>query len=91
MIFNMILFNIKKKVQKLAKRFTPQLGRTSIAAEANSFPYFDVICFFTSASSGMSEHLGVANITLATASFKSMGQFLKMIRGKRETKMRSMQ
>ena len=28
-------------------------------------------------SSGMSEHLGDAKITLAIASFKSMGQFLK--------------
>lgn len=72
----MILSNYKQ-VQKLAIRFTPQSGRNSIAAETNSFPYLDVICFFTSTSSGMSEHLGDANITLETASFKSMGQFLK--------------
>lgn len=31
----------------------------------------------------MSEHLGVANITLETASFKSMGQFLKTFGGKK--------
>lgn len=37
----------------------------------------------------MSEHLGVANITVAIASFKSIGQFLKFFKGKREPKMRS--
>lgn len=82
MIFDMILFNIEQ-VEKHARRFTPQSGRNSTAAETNSFPYFDTICFFTSMSSGMSEHLGVANITLAIASFKSMGQCLKMFKGKK--------
>lgn len=43
--------------EKLAKRFTTQSGRRSSAAEVNSFPCFDIVCYFTPASSGMSEHL----------------------------------
>lgn len=61
---------------KLTMRLTPLSGRSSMAAEVNSFPYFTVKCFRISRSSGMSAHLGDANITLATASFKSIGQFL---------------
>ena len=62
---------------KLTMRPTPQSGRNSTAAEINSFPYLAVKCLRTSMSSGMSAHLGDANITLATASFRSMGQFLE--------------
>lgn len=58
-------------------RLTPQSGRSSTAAEINSFPYLDVKCFLISMSSGMSPHLGEANITLETASFRSIGQFLE--------------
>lgn len=57
-------------------RFTPLSGRNSRAAEANSFPYFAVKFFRASTSSGMSEHLGAANITLVIASFRSIGQVL---------------
>lgn len=67
-----------KDAEKLARRFTPQSGRNSTAAETNSFPYLAVICFRTSMSSGISEHRGDANITLAMASFKSMGQCLRV-------------
>ena len=65
-------------------RFTPQSGRNSIAEVINSFPYFAVKCFLTSASSDTSEHLGVANITLVIASFRSMGQFLEAHKRERE-------
>ena len=61
---------------KLTIRPTPQLGRSSRAAEVNSFPYFAVKCLETSLSSGISSHLADANMTLEIASFKSMGQFL---------------
>lgn len=57
-------------------QLTPQSGRSSIALEINSFPYFAVKCFRISKSSGMSAHLGDANIKLAISSFKSIGQFL---------------
>jgi len=67
--------------ERLAKRFTPQSGRNSTAAETNSRPYLAIICFFTTTSSGISEHLGDANITLEIASFKSMGQFLEGKKG----------
>lgn len=84
MTFNMIISNFKR-VEKLAKRFTPESGRNSTAAETNSFPYLAIICFRTSMSSGMSEHLGDANITLEIASFKSMGHFLKKEKRKNKT------
>lgn len=58
-------------------RPTPQSGRNSVAAELNSFPYLAVKCLRISVSSGISAHLGDANITLAIASFRSMGQFLE--------------
>lgn len=63
--------------KKLTRRLTPQSGRNSTAADTNSFPYFAVKCFRMSINSGTSAHLGEAKITLETASFKSMGQFLK--------------
>lgn len=59
-------------------RPTPEFGRRSRAAVTNSFPYFAEKCFLTSVSSGMSEHLGDAKITLAIASFRSIGQFLRI-------------
>ena len=58
-------------------RLTPHSGRSSTAAEMNSFPYFAVKCLRTSWSSGISAHLGDAKTTLVTASFRSIGQFLE--------------
>lgn len=58
-------------------RFTPQLGRTSVAADTNSFPYFFSKIFLIATSSGISEHLGAANIKLAIPSFRSAGHSLE--------------
>lgn len=74
--------NIDKKTKnnliqlELTILLTPQSGRSSRADVTNSFPYFATNCLRTSVSSGISAHLGDANITLDIASFRSMGQFL---------------
>lgn len=72
-------FNINELhiLKERTKRLTPQSGRSSTAADTKSFPYFEVNILRTSMSSGISAHLGDANITLQIASFKSIGQFLE--------------
>lgn len=64
---------------RLTWRFTPQLGLRSTAADTKSFPYFLSKIFLSATSSGISEHLGAANIKLAIPSFKSAGHSLKQV------------
>ena len=61
----------------LTKRFTPQLGRKSVAADTKSFPYFFSKVSRIANSSGISEHLGAANIKLDIPSFRSAGHSLE--------------
>lgn len=75
--FRNSIINKSQKLYTLTLRLTPHSGRSSTAAEIKSFPYLAVKCLRISMSSGMSEHLGDAKITLVIASFKSLGQFLK--------------
>lgn len=58
-------------------RFTPQLGRKSVAADTKSFPYFFSNVSRSLNSSGISEHLGAANIKLDIPSFRSAGHSLE--------------
>ena len=69
------MINERKAV--VTMRFTPQLGRRSVAADTKSFPYFFSKTFRSDKSSGISEHLGDANIKLAIPSFRSAGQSLE--------------
>ena len=62
----------------LTKRFTPLLGRRSVAADTKSFPYFFSKIFLSATNSGISEHLGDANIKLAIPSFRSAGHSLNI-------------
>lgn len=73
-------------MSQLTMRLTPESGLSSRAAETNSFPYFEVNCFLISTSSDISEHLGAANNTLVTASFRSMGQVLQKVIGQKVNK-----
>lgn len=57
-------------------RFTPDSGRKSVAADTKSLPYFFSKTSRSRKSSGISEHLGAANIKLEIPSFRSGGQFL---------------
>ena len=60
----------------ITMRFTPQLGRRSVAADTKSFPYFFSKTSLIATSSGISEHLGAAKIKLAMPSFRSAGHSL---------------
>ena len=60
-------------------RFTPQLGRRSVAADTKSFPYFFSKMSRIANSSGISAHLGAAKIKLDIPSFKSCGHSLQRI------------
>lgn len=63
-------------LEYLTVRLTPESGRSSETAKTNSFPYFEVNKFLICNKSGTSEHLGAANIMLATASRSSVGHSL---------------
>ena len=65
------------RLTSLTMRFTPQLGRKSVAADTKSFPYFFSKLSRIANSSGISEHLGAANIKLDIPSFRSAGQSLE--------------
>lgn len=58
-------------------RFTPQSGRRSVAADTKSLPYFFSKMSRMANNSGISEHLGAANIKLEIPSFKSAGHSLE--------------
>lgn len=58
-------------------RFTPALGRRSVAAETKSLPYFFSKMSLIPINSGISEHLGAAKIKLDIPSFKSAGHCLQ--------------
>lgn len=61
---------------QLTVRLTLVSGRSSDAADMNSFPYLAANKFLTCNRSGKSEHLGAAKIMLATASCNSAGHSL---------------
>lgn len=61
-------------------RFTPLLGRKSVAADTKSLPYFFSNIFLIATSSGISEHLGAANIKLAIPSLRSAGHSLEHVK-----------
>lgn len=69
--------DMMNELSPLTIRFTPQVGRSSVAADTKSLPYFFSKMSFRSPSSGISEHLGAANIKLAMPSFRSTGHSLK--------------
>lgn len=69
-------FTTAYATQYLTVRLTPESGRSSDAADTNSFPYFAVNKFLICNKSGTSEHLWEAKIMLDIASRNSGGHSL---------------